>query len=285
MEYLNSPAAPITALSAALLKGGCPLLGCSTATGLGRPGVRPVVPAPGRRGGERSALTCSMGWLGHWFGHFSAFYAAYGGWALAALLLLENAGLPLPGEVALFYAAYLSREGRFLPWPLVIAIAAVACTLGDNLGYWIGREAGEGFRRWLRLTPGRTGLAQRFFDRFGGATVFFARFISGLRIIAGPAAGLSRMRWRTFLPYNAAGAVAWSCLITAAGYLTGRHLNRLLHTAGRVELVLIAAAVAAFFYGLHKMEKAGEQRIFPPAGPAASPPPEPKKTPHSHFPR
>lgn len=212
-----------------------------------------------------------MGWLGSWFGHFSAFFSAYGGWALAALLLLENAGLPVPGEVALFYAAYLSREGRFLPWPLVVLVAAAACTLGDNLGYWIGRKAGEGLRRWLRLTPGRVGFAQRFFDRFGATTVFFARFIAGLRIIAGPAAGLARMRWRAFLPYNAAGAVVWSGLITAAGFLTGRHLNRLLHAAGRVELVLIVVAAVAFVYGLHKIERAGEQRIFPSPGPPHGP--------------
>lgn len=208
-----------------------------------------------------------MGWLGHWFGHFSAFYAAYGGWALAALLLLENAGLPVPGEAALFYAAYLSREGRFLAWPLVFVIAVAACTLGDNLGYWIGREAGDGLRRWLRLTPGRVGFAQRFFDRFGAPTVFFARFITGLRFLAGPVAGLARMRWRTFLPYNAAGAVAWSGVITAAGYLMGEHLHRLLQTAGRVDLILIGVAMLAFGFALHKIQKAGEQRILPPGEP------------------
>ena len=204
-----------------------------------------------------------------WLSHIPQFFSAYGGWALAALLLLENAGVPAPGEVTLFYAAYLSREGRFLAWPWMYLIAVTACTLGDNLGYWIGREAGAGIRRLLRLTPGRVGYAQHFFRRYGGVTIFFARFITGLRIIAGPAAGVSRMRWREFLPYNAAGAAAWAAVVTAGGYFLGRHLRRVLQDAGRVELVLIAVAAAAILYGLHRIERAGVHA--PPNGGEAKP--------------
>ncbi|MGH9535241.1 MAG: DedA family protein [Terriglobales bacterium] len=200
-----------------------------------------------------------------WLGQLQQLFTAYGGWALAALLLLENAGVPLPGEATLFYAAYLSREGRFLAWPLVFLIAAAACTVGDNLGYWIGREAGDGVRRLLRLTPGKVGYAQRFFRRYGAATIFFARFITGLRVIAGPVAGISRMRWETFLSWNAAGAVAWAAAVTAAGYLLGRHLRQVLHTAGRIEWVLIAVAAAAILYGVHKIDKVAE-RALPPDG-------------------
>lgn len=183
------------------------------------------------------------------------FFAHHGVWAVAALLLLENTGFPLPGEASLLYAAYLSRQGRLAPWPELLIVACLACTLGDNLGYWLGREAGVGAQRWLGLTPGRIGYAQRYFQRYGAVTVFFARFVAGLRIAAGPVSGVSRMEWKRFAVANVLGALAWVTTMTGAGYWLGGSIHRLIHSASWFSLALLAVAGAAIALALHKIRR------------------------------
>lgn len=179
--------------------------------------------------------------------------AHYGIWAVPVLLLLENAGLPLPGEATLLYAAYLAHHGDFATWPVLALVAWLACTVGDNVGYWLGREAGVGVRRLLRLSPDRVGYAQRYFARYGALTIFFARFIAILRVIAGPAAGLSRMPWLSFLSANALGAAAWVAAIITAGFWLGGPVARLLQSLSWVSLALLAAAIVAVAVALHKI--------------------------------
>src|SRR5207249_5013676 len=123
------------------------------------------------------------------------YYAEYGYWVLFLGVMLENAGIPVPGETALLAAGYLaSPDGgaRLHIWA-VIGVAVVAAVIGDNVGYWLGRTLarprlarGRGF---LFLTPRRLELAERYFHKYGAETVFFARFVAVLRIVAGPAAG------------------------------------------------------------------------------------------------
>jgi len=183
----------------------------------------------------------------------------YGLWAVFAILLLENAGVPLPGETVLLYASYLVRQSRpFSLWALVLT-AVAACTLGDNLGYWVAREAGGWLRRVLHLTPQRLAPTERYFEKYGHATIFFARFVAGLRIIAGPAAGLNRMPWRSFVVYNASGALAWVVTIVGAGYLLGAQWQHLVHLFGRLSLVLLAVAVVGIALALRQL---GKQKGF-----------------------
>src|SRR5437868_1084888 len=118
--------------------------------------------------------------------HFESFFQQHGYEAVFLFLLLENAGLPLPGETALLYASFLAYRGPELQLPGVIAVAIVAAVTGDNIGYWLGRRGGHRVARVLRLTPDRLRYFERFFERYGSWTVFFARFIAGLRIIGGP---------------------------------------------------------------------------------------------------
>jgi membrane-associated protein len=190
----------------------------------------------------------------HWlWTHFQIFFAAYGLWAVCTLLLLENAGLPLPGETALLYAGFLAHQHKLAEVPLLIVAAIAACTLGDNLGYWVGRKAGLRLRRWLHLRPARVALVARYFETYGDITIFFARFIAGLRIIAGPAAGLNHMPWRTFLMFNALGAAAWVSVIVTAGYLLGQQWQRLVSVVGKVDVVFLLIAAAAVAYAVRRL--------------------------------
>jgi membrane protein DedA with SNARE-associated domain len=144
--------------------------------------------------------------------------------ALAGLILGESAGLPLPGETALITAGGLAAGGH-LALPLVILVAATAAIVGDTLGYWLGRRGG---RRFL-LRPGwgathrrhAVERADRFFARYGVATVFFGRWVPGVRVVAALMAGATRMPWPRFALANATGAFAWAATVASLAMLAG----------------------------------------------------------------
>jgi membrane-associated protein len=177
---------------------------------------------------------------------FLAWYATYGYPVLFLGVLLENAGLPVPGETAVLVAAFLASPaggGHFrLGW--VIALTCAAAVLGDNAGYWLGRRlarprlsAGRGF---LFLTPERFRTVEVYFTRYGPATVFAARFVAGLRVIAGPAAGAAGMHWPHFFLANAAGALAWAVAVGLLGYFLGRSWGVVQHWVSHGTWLLVA---------------------------------------------
>lgn len=169
--------------------------------------------------------------------------------ALAALVAGETMGIPLPGETALVAAAVLASEGH-LSIGVVIAIAAGAAIVGDNIGFWLGRKGG---RRLLEL-PGplqdhRQRLidrGERIFERHGGKTVFFGRWFSGLRIASAWLAGVNRMHWATFVVYNALGGVAWAVSVGLLAYWVGHSADDVLATVGVGGLALALAVLGAF---------------------------------------
>lgn len=203
-----------------------------------------------------------MHWLHEWL-------AAYGLWAMALLLLGENAGLPFPGEAALLYASFLSRRGRLPPLAELITVAVLACVLGDNIGYGVGRFAEDRARRWFHLSDRRLARARKFFARWGASTIFFARFIAGLRIVAGPAAGVCRMEWRRFYLFNALGALAWVATVASAGYWLGEPARRLIASARGVSWALLAVAVLAAAWAGLRLRREAAARAAPKA--ASSP--------------
>jgi membrane-associated protein len=162
-----------------------------------------------------------------------------------ALVGGESAGLFLPGETALIAAAVLASRGR-LDLPVVIAVAAVGAIAGDNLGYLAGRR---GIRRLLRRRQGVVDRAEAFFARHGAPAVFFARWITGLRVVAAWVAGAGAMPWLRFLVWNALGGIAWATTVGVLAYVIGRAAGRVLGVVGVVVFVaavVIAAAVLAW---------------------------------------
>ena len=173
-------------------------------------------------------------------------FSRYGYSAVFAGVMLENAGLPVPGETVLLAGAALAHFGRLsLLWVIVAAVAGA--TLGDNIGFLIGRIAGRSFAErhgWkVGLTKRRLGQFDGFFRRHGAKTVFVARFITGLRVFGALLAGASGLPWRTFLFYNAAGAIVWSSAIGTAGYLLGQSWDTLERWIGRSGVILLAAVL------------------------------------------
>ena len=171
---------------------------------------------------------------------------SYGYLAVFVLVGAESLGIPLPGETALITAAiYAGHTHRLNPW-LIFLVAAAAAIIGDNIGYWIGDKGGYRLaRRYgpkVRLDERKLKTARYLFDLHGVKVVFFGRFVSVLRTYAAFLAGTSKMRWRRFLPANAAGGIVWAAIWTFAAYLAGNALKR---ASGIINLVFIGAAVVA----------------------------------------
>ncbi|SRR5258708_6666341 len=178
----------------------------------------------------------------------------YGYWAVAVALLLENAGLPVPGETILLLASFLAFSEHELKLPWVIVVATIAATLGDNLGFALGHYGGrpllQRYQSLFRIQPRTIEKGESLFARFGAVTIFFARFVFGMRIIAGPLAGVLRMPWRKFAVFNFLGAALWVSVISGAGYLFGQHWGRLERDLKRFDIAVIVVALAMIAWWL-----------------------------------
>lgn len=167
---------------------------------------------------------------------------------LFLLIMAESGGAPVPGETSLITGAVLASQGR-LDIFVVIALAACAAIVGDNLGYLIGRKGG----RWLLLRPGalhrqrvrvlETG--EPFFERHGPKAVFFGRFVLGLRVWASWLAGATRMPWRSFLLWNALGGICWATAIGVVAYELGSTAANVTEAFEYYGLVAVAVVVVS----------------------------------------
>ena len=174
----------------------------------------------------------------------------YGYLAVLVIVGLESTGVPLPGETTLVAAALYAGATHNLNIVGVVIAAAVGAILGDNLGYLIGHWGGYRllirYGRYIRLSEKRIKIARYLFLRYGGEVVFFGRFTAILRAYAAFLAGTTRMPWRRFLFFNAAGGIAWATIYGGGAYLLGRQIERL---SVPFEIVFVAAAVIAIVVG------------------------------------
>jgi membrane protein DedA with SNARE-associated domain len=172
----------------------------------------------------------------------------YGAFAVAGVVCLESMGLPLPGEAILIAAAVYAGKSGGLNIVEVIAAAAAGAIVGDNIGYWIGREIGFrlllGYGSYVGLTEPRIKVGQYLFQRHGGKIVFFGRFVALLRVLAALLAGVNRMSWPRFFVANAAGAILWATLFGLGAYTLGEQVE---HLTKPVAVALAIAGVAAIF--------------------------------------
>jgi len=189
------------------------------------------------------------------------YLAHYGYWAVGAALLLENAGLPVPGETILLLASFLAYSEHKLALPYIILVGIFAATLGDNLGFAIGFYGGrpllERYQKTLHIRASVIARGEELFARYGAATIFVARFIAGMRIVAGPLAGVLRMSWRKFLLFNFLGAVVWVSVIAGVGYFFGKHWEGLVDLVedANIAIAIVVVVFAAVFWWRRRREK------------------------------
>jgi membrane protein DedA with SNARE-associated domain len=127
--------------------------------------------------------------------------------------------------------------------------APAAATLGSSLGFALGHYGGRPllarYQSTFRIHSRTLDRGEDLFARFGAASIFLARFVFGLRVIAGPLAGVLRMPWRRFLVWNFLGAAVWVAVVSWAGYLFGRHWGRVERMVGRFDLGVVILLVLA----------------------------------------
>jgi membrane protein DedA with SNARE-associated domain len=205
--------------------------------------------------------------IGHW-----------GYVAIFVLVVFGNMGVPLPEETVLLVAGYLVWRGE-LRLPIVLVVGFISAVVGDNVGYWLGRRFGrEALARhasWLLGGPTRLAAMQGFVSRHGSVAVFVARFVPGLRFVAGPLAGALGLPVPAFLAANLLGAAVYVPVTVGLGYGVGYglggYLERLRRTVGSVEhgvllLALLGAAVVLGWrlFRTARAETPGDRSSDPP---------------------
>jgi len=175
----------------------------------------------------------------------------YGYFAVFGFVAIESFGIPLPGETALIAAATFAGATHHLNVWVIFAVGAAAAIIGDTAGYWIGNKGGYRLlRRWgryVRFDEPKIKVARYLFAEHGGKVVFFGRFVSVLRTYAAFLAGTTKMHYRRFLVFNAAGGIVWAAVYTFGAYFAGGVLTRF---STPVNIALAVIAVIAVVIGI-----------------------------------
>jgi membrane protein DedA with SNARE-associated domain len=178
------------------------------------------------------------------FGAVAPVLENYGYLAVAGFVMVENLGVPLPGETILVAASVYAGTGR-LSIVGVGVVAVLAAVAGNCIGYAIGFFGGHAlvlrYGKYVFLTPERLDKTERFFARRGGLVVVAGRFIEGLRQAAGIIAGTAEMPFKRFMIFNVLGAILWVAVWAPIGYLAGDHIGTIYTTATRYSLYLLIA--------------------------------------------
>ena len=208
--------------------------------------------------------------------HLHTLLVQFGPWAVFLLVALESSGLPLPGETVLIAAAILAGSTHEGSIATIVACAAAGAILGDNIGYWVGREFG--LRLLIRhgarvgLDEDKLKLGQYLFQRYGGAIVFFGRFVALLRAFAAVLAGANNLAPSRFFLFNAAGGVMWATIFGLGGYFFGKDFHRIAGPVGMTAFVVALGLIFAswLYYRKHEAQLVEQARAALP-GPLVLP--------------
>src|SRR6202795_1243617 len=169
-----------------------------------------------------------------------------GPWIIFAIVALESAGVPLPGETILVASALLAATTGQINIVLVVLAAATGAIVGDGMGYLVGRRFGLPFLhrygRYIRLDEDRLLIGRYLFSQYGNAIVFFGRFIAVLRMFAALLAGANSMPAGRFFFFNITGGVCWACLFGFGAYTVGAEIYKISGTLSVISLGLFIAA-------------------------------------------
>jgi membrane protein DedA with SNARE-associated domain len=179
------------------------------------------------------------------------FARTYGYWAVLFGIMLENLGIPLPGESIVLVGGFLAGRGDLGFWQ-VLACVIFGGVVGNTFGYWVGVYGGWPLvlrvSRWFRIDEQKLLDIKQRFSLNAARAVFFGRFITLLRIFAGPLAGIVEMPFAQFMLYNVLGAVLWSSVMVSGAYFAGQwvDLTQLIKWVSQFSLVVLGA-IAAWF--------------------------------------
>jgi membrane protein DedA with SNARE-associated domain len=202
-------------------------------------------------------LTYPLGGLSaavvHWI-------SSLGYWGLAVLMALESCNIPLPSEVILPFGGYLVFTGRITYWGAVMA-GTLGGTAGSLVSYYIGRLGGRPllarYGRYVGISAAKMAAADRWFNRWGEATVFFTRFLPVIRTFISLPAGIAAMSVGRFLVYTFLGSLPWSMLLVYLGLQLGQNWVQLTSVFHRFdEVMAVAVGVLLVWWFVYRRRKA-----------------------------
>lgn len=192
-------------------------------------------------------------------GTVSLWVAQWGYMAVFVGIMMENAGVPLPGETIIVVASVFASQGILNVWDVYFAAVAGA-VIGPNFGYYVGRRGGQPvvqrMARLLRLSEEDLQAAEARFNQRSDLAIFLGRFVAFLRIFAGPIAGVLKMPFPRFFFFNALGAIVWAAVIVGAAYFLGENVRFLLRNVGLTLLGVLLIAAAYLGYKLYRKRQA-----------------------------
>ena len=163
-------------------------------------------------------------------------------------VVLGTMGIPFPSAAILLTSGVLVQQGH-LSLKGAIAFGVLGAIVGNQIGYWVGYQAGRPFilkwGRHVKLTPERLEWVEGLFARHGGKAVFAGRFISVSRVLEALVAGTSRMRWGTFVFYSVLGGAVWATAMVLAGYFFGQSWDSTHDWSERSPLLLVLLLLMA----------------------------------------
>ncbi|MEM7758980.1 MAG: DedA family protein [Cyanobacteria bacterium P01_A01_bin.40] len=177
------------------------------------------------------------------------FARLYGYWAVFVGIAIENMGIPLPGETIVIIGGFLAGSGELNYW-LVLSSAIAGAVLGDNFGYWVGRVGGwqllVNIGRIFRLQEQQLEQAKDRYSQNAVQAVFFGRFVTLLRIFAGPLAGITQMPYRQFLLCNLGGAAVWATTIVSLAFFLGKivSLEQIVSWTAQIGILALVLVIA-----------------------------------------
>jgi membrane protein DedA with SNARE-associated domain len=208
--------------------------------------------------------------LDHW-GYLGIFLA----------VVLGNVGVPIPEETVLLLAGYAASRG-VLRLPVVLIVGVISVAAGDNIGYWLGhrygRRAIERFGHLAFIPPARMEKITTFMARYGALAIFAARFVPGIRTLAGPLAGATRVRPRTFVVANILGALVYVPYAVGIGYGIGWSFGDTIERlfTGRVDDIILGVLVLALILGAVRFVRARRATSPPTARQSTTDPGRPR---------
>lgn len=185
--------------------------------------------------------------------------AAMGYWGIAVGMAIESANIPLPSEIILPFGGYLVYTGRLEFWGAVMA-GTVGGTAGSAVSFYIGLKGGRPllirYGRYVGFSVKHLNMAERWFNRYGEATVFFTRLMPIVRTFISLPAGIAGMSFNKFLVYTFLGSLPWSILLTYVGLKLGQNWQAVKPWFHRLDVV-VALGIAAVVIYLWSHRKSG----------------------------
>jgi membrane protein DedA with SNARE-associated domain len=187
--------------------------------------------------------------------YITAFIDATGYASVFVLMIMESMVFPVPSEAVMPFAGFLVAEAKFT-FALVIAVSTAGSIIGSLLSYCIGRYGGEPFirrfGRYLLLDHDDLIAAERFFGKYGDATIFICRFIPVVRHLISIPAGTGRMNLLKFSIYTIAGAGLWNAFLTVCGFYLRKNWETVMHYSRYVDIAVLVLLVLGVAYFIKK---------------------------------